>query len=393
MDSKVMPGSAFKPLYYSAAISSGAVTPATRIYDSPRVFISPDGTPYIPSNYAGRWAGYVLLRNALALSLNIPSLTVLETIGFDAAISRSAALLGITDPQEIGETFDRVYPLGLGILGVSPIRMARAYATIANQGSAVEPIAIRYIEDRDGNIIVNPERELREAQEKQNLQIMSPQSAYLMTNLMQSTVSIGTLSYARRTVDGFDGMPIAGKTGTTQNWTDAWAIGYSPYYTTSWWIGFDRRGNSLGRNQTGATSVGPYWARYMKTIHEDLPRIDFARPGTGIVEVEIDTRTGMLPEADTPGDRRRREIFIAGTEPKTRSNLARFSREQEEQQVIKIAVDSSLVNPEEAAAGSAAFTRDLFAELGLSPVYLDGVTGPNREGGTGSPVNTTNILD
>ena len=394
MDAKVMPGSAFKPLYYSAAISSGIVTPATRIYDSPRVFISPDGTPYVPGNYAGRWAGYVLVRDALARSLNIPALTVLEKIGFDAAISRSAALLGITDPQEIGETFDRVYPLGLGTLSIAPIRLARAYATIANRGRAVEPIAIRYIEDRDGNIIVNPERELRESQEKRDIQIMSPQAAFIMTSMLQTTVARGTLAYARRTVDGFDGMPIAGKTGTTQNWTDAWTMGFSPYYTTAIWIGFDKRGNSLGRYQTGATSTGPVWARYMKAIHKDLPRIDFPRPETGIVEVRIDKRTGMLPDDDTPEDQLRDEIFIAGTEPKTRSNMAAFEKDRDEEQIIKISVDSSLTNLNDDGSSSAAFTRDLFSELGLDPLYLDGGSSPNRtNNGSDNSSNTSSILD
>ncbi len=395
MDAKVMPGSAFKPLYYSAAISSGAITPSTLIHDSPRVFISPDGTPYTPGNYAGRWAGYVLVRDALARSLNIPALTVLEKIGFDAAIERSAALLGISDPQQIAETFDRVYPLGLGTLSIAPIRLARAYATMANSGNAVEPLAIRYIEDRDGNVIVNPERELRESQERRNIQVMSPQTAYIMTSMLQSTVAVGTLAYARRTVDGFDGMPIAGKTGTTQNWTDAWTIGFTPYYTTVMWIGFDKRGNSLGRFQTGATSTGPVWARYMKSIHEDLPRISFPRPETGIVEMKIDRRTGMLPDKDTPDDQLRSEIFIAGTQPTTRSNLARFEKERNEEQVIKISVDSSMTNLNDDGSSNAAFTRDLFAELGLDPLYLDGSSDPYRGNGSSNSNsgNTTNILD
>jgi len=393
MDANVMPGSAFKPLYYSAAISSGQFTPATRIYDGPEVFISPDGTPYTPTNYAGRWNGYVLVRDALAKSLNIPALKVLETIGFDAAIERSADLLGISDPQEIGETFDRVYPLGLGILSVAPIRLARAYATLANRGRAVEPLAIRYIEDRDGNVIVNPERELRESQERRDMQVLSPQAAYVMTSLLSSTVSYGTLAYARRTVDGFDGMPIAGKTGTSQNWTDAWTIGFSPYYTTALWIGFDKRGNSLGRWQTGATSTGPVWARYMKSIHEDLPRIPFPRPETGIVELDVDRRTGMLPEEGTPEEFIRREVFIAGTQPTSVSNLAQFEEERNEDQVIKIAVDSSIMNLDENDGTDATFTRDLFDELGLDPLYLDGGFDSASSSSGGSTTTTSSILD
>ena len=370
MSANVMPGSAFKPLYYSAAIDSGAFTAASLIYDGPERFISPDGTPYVPGNYFGLWHGHVLLREALAKSYNIPALKVLEAIGFDDAISKSADLLGITDPQEIGETFDRVYPLGLGTLSVTPIRLARAYATMANRGRAVTPIAIRYIEDRDGNIIINPERELRKTQEQKDLQILSPQAAYVMASLLQSTVQYGTLSYARRSAEGFDGMPIAGKTGTTQNWTDAWTVGFSPYYTTALWIGFDRRGNSLGRNQTGASSTGPAWARYMKTIHEDLPRIAFPRPESGIVEVWIDKRTGKLPTEDTPKEFIRSEIFIENTVPNSRSEMLAFEGEQEESQAIRIAVDSSNLNLNDETS-SAKTTRDLFEELGLEPLYLN----------------------
>ncbi len=392
MDAKVMPGSAFKPLYYSAAISSGKITPATRLFDGPYEFISPDGTPYAPDNYFGRWRGNVLARNALALSLNIPSLKVLKTIGFDAAISRSADLLGITDPQEIGETFDRVYPLGLGILSVSPVRLARAYATFANKGRAVEPIAVRYIEDRDGNIIVNPERELRESQERRNMQVLSPQAAYIMTSMLQSTVQFGTLAGVRVNVAGnFDGMPMAGKTGTTQNWTDAWTVGFSPYYTTAIWAGFDKRGNSLGVNQNGAQAVGPVWGQYMRAINKDMPIIKFPRPETGIVEVKIDKRTGMLPEEDTPEEMIRSEVFIAGTEPKTIGGLTRFEKDRDEELITKIAVDSSNTNVSTDNTSDSVFMRDLFEELGLDTNLLEGGGSQGASSSTGGSGSSSHL--
>ena len=375
MEALIMPGSAFKPLYYSAAISSGRFTAASRIHDGPRIFFSPDGTSYIPDNYTGTWSGSVLLRDALAKSLNIPSLIVLESIGFDAAISRSADLLGITSTQEIATTFDRVYPLGLGTLGLSPIQLTRAYATMGNAGYEVEPIAIRYIEDRDGNVIVNAEQELRKSQERKNMQIMSPQAAFIMTSILQSTISSGTLAWARNTVNGFDGMPMAGKTGTSEDWSDAWTVGFSPYYTTALWIGFDKRGNSLGKTQTGATSTGPVWASYMKKIHENLPGIEFPKPTTGIVGIVIDRRTGMLPNDETPKDQLRFEYFIAGTQPTTISDFTIFETERDEQQTIKFAVDSSLADP----VSSEANTKDLLRELNLEPLYLDGKFGIDEE--------------
>lgn len=315
VNGSMQPGSAFKPLYYSAAISSRKFTPATYLSDSWEAFYNPDGTQYTPQNYRGEWRGDVLLRTALALSLNIPSLKVLQGIGFDAAINRAAALLGIEDEAEKARIFPRVYPLGLGIIAVSPLQMARAYATFGNEGREVIPIAIRYIEDRFGNIILSPEEDVRETQRMKDTQIMTPQENYIMVSLMRSVVEEGTLSYHSVTDRGRKlPMPMAGKTGTTQNWSDAWACGYSPYYTTVVWIGFDQRGASLGTNLSGATAVGPYWAKHMIAIHQGLPKKDFPRPETGLVEVAVCSVSGQIPtEYCTDGVRR--EIFLAGTAP------------------------------------------------------------------------------
>ncbi len=315
VQARVMPGSAFKPLYYSAAIDSRKFTPATQIYDSPVVFWNDDGTPYTPLNYKGEWAGSVLLRTALAHSMNVPSIKVLDRIGFDAAINRASALLGMTSPEEIA-TFPRKYPLGLGVISVSPIRMAKAYATFANLGREVTPIGIRYIEDRNGRIIMEPEKELRIQQKKlgKDIQVISPQTAYIMTDLLQTTVQEGTLNYARNTVGDFD-MPMAGKTGTTQNWSDAWTIGFSPYMTTAVWFGFDKPGQSLGVNQTGAVTGGPVWAAFMKEVHKGLQPKDFPVVTEGIRRVEVCAVSGQLvtPACD---DGTVEEVFLAGTEPK-----------------------------------------------------------------------------
>ncbi len=328
VDGELMPGSTFKPLYYSAAISSRKYTPATRIYDGPKVFRSPDGSSYTPMNYKGEWEGAVRLREALAHSMNVPSITVLEGIGFEAAINRASRLLGISDPVEIGRRFPRVYPLGLGVITISPIRMARAFATFPNQGKSVEPIAIRYVEDRNGEIILNPERELRDEQKKEDLQVMSPQEAYIMVNLLQSTVQEGTLKHLPRYVDGFARMPMGGKTGTTQNWADAWTSGFSPYFTTIMWAGFDQRGSSLGVNQTGATATGWMWGEYMAYINSQLPVKQFAKPNTGLVEMEVCEESGSLPTDLCPETIH--EIFLAGTEPKGFCTIHPFEQSRDE---------------------------------------------------------------
>ncbi|TVQ27157.1 MAG: PBP1A family penicillin-binding protein [Spirochaetaceae bacterium] len=304
------PGSAFKALYYAAAIDSQAITPATMLYDSPVVFRNEDGSMYTPRNYAGNWNGPMLVREALNRSLNIPAVRVFHRTGFTTALGVSAALLGIPESDMAGRGLERRYPVALGVSSVSPLEMTRAYATFASGGRQVDPIAVRYIEDQRGRVIAEPERDLRIEQQRRGAagQIVSPEAAYIMTDLMRGVFTDGTLR-AQNPI-----MPMAAKSGTTQNWSDGWVVGYSPYYTTTIWYGFDRGGRSLGTNQYGAALAGPVWGGYMNTIHQDLPSIDFERPD-GLVEVEIAIPSGLRAPSGYTG-RRRTELFIPGTEPR-----------------------------------------------------------------------------
>ena len=324
---RLQPGSAFKPLYYSAAISSRRFTPASMIMDAPVVFFNDDGVEYVPLNYKGEWHGPVLLRTALARSMNVPSLKVLDDVGFDAAIERASRMLGITAADEIEATFPRKYPLGLGVIAVSPLQMARAYATFANEGRAVVPLAIQYIMDRNGRMVLEVEKELRARQraEQRERQIMSPQVAYIMTHLLQSTVQWGTLRWASSQAGGFD-TETAGKTGTTQNWSDAWTVGFTPQQATAMWMGFDERGETLGRTLTGATATGPAWAEYMKAIEPQQPR-SFVRPSSGLIEVTVNARSGLLPSG-AAGERIIPEVFLTGTDPKERDGLLAYETER-----------------------------------------------------------------
>ncbi|HCC37635.1 MAG TPA: penicillin-binding protein [Treponema sp.] len=321
----IQPGSSFKPLYYSAAIDSRKMTAASLIYDLPIVFHNEDGSPYIPLNFRGEWKGSVLFYSALSHSMNVPSLKILDTIGFDAAIARSAALLDITDQNQIRRTFPRVYPLGLGIISASPLRMARAFSVFGNQGRDVTPFAIRSVEDRNGRVVLDPEREIRLAQRRMgnDIQVISPQNAYIMTKILEKTVEEGTLAHgsgwgSRFTFRDQNGksfkMPAAGKTGTPQNWSDAWTVGYTPYYTTAVWFGFDKPGNSLGVDLTGSTLAGPVWGKYMREIHQGLPYKDFARPSGGIIEVTVCAKSGKLK---TPACNEGEVTlpFLVGTQP------------------------------------------------------------------------------
>jgi penicillin-binding protein 1A len=341
VQSRLQPGSAFKPLYYSAAISSGKFTPATRLYDGPIVFWNADGTPYEPQNYLGDWQGSVLLRVALATSMNVPSIQVLDGVGFDAAIERASRLLGMYDQRNNEDVFPRRYPLGLGIVSVAPINMARAFATFPNAGKEVIPIGITYIQDRQGNMVLEHEKELLSQRKGRDTRILSPQAAFVMVDLLESTVEFGTLANRRRNIGGFDGMPMAGKTGTTQNWGDAWTVGFSPYMTTAVWFGFDMPGNSLGRLITGATAAGPIWAQFMKDVHKGLEPKAFFKPDSGIVTVRVCSVSGQLPTQEC-NEGIIEEIFIAGTEPREACEIHQF-RQQRDEVLLKHIQDNMLI--------------------------------------------------
>ena len=370
-DATVQPGSAFKPLYYAAAIEEKVITPATMIYDSPVVFRNDDGSPYTPRNYRGEWHGPVLVREALSRSMNVPSLRILDSLGFTAALNTSGALLGIAEPDFTRRNLVRRYPVGLGIVDVAPLEMARAFATFANQGREVVPIAIRYIEDRNRRVVLEPERDLRVQQQRRGAesQIISPQTAYIMTDMLKSAVEQGTLAGASRMAGGFrSDISMAGKTGTTQNWADAWTVGYSPYFTTAIWYGFDRGGNSLGWNQTGAVTAGPVWARYMKEIHADLPPRQFVRPTEGLAQATVSSRSGLLPTENYRGSTRN-EIFLSGTEPRQFDGMQQFDEEQRPLLVdrLRSTIETGSYSLSSSSAPSArAFQIDLDLSIDLS---------------------------
>jgi penicillin-binding protein 1A len=384
----LQPGSSFKPLYYSAAIDSRKITPTTLINDIPIVFHNEDGTPYLPLNFRGEWKGSVLVYDALAQSMNVPSLKILDTIGFDAAIDRASSLLGYTNADQIRRIFPRVYPLGLGIISTSPLRMARAFSIFANQGREVTPMAIRSVEDRNGRVALDPERDirLRQRQMGNNIQVVSPQNAYVMTSMLKKTVEMGTLAgpshvsstwaykFTFKDEKGKNfTMPMAGKTGTPQNWSDAWTVGYSPYYTTASWFGFDKPGNSLGVNLSGATLAGPVWADYMREIHQGLPFKDFVRPTSGIIDVTVCAKSGLLK---TPACNQG-EItlpFLEGTQPVLYCNV--HGNANTTTVLAPFQADTILINDSELLEGLPMPT--------LSPEFLND-SPPNRQRtGTGA---------
>jgi penicillin-binding protein 1A len=209
--------------------------------------------------------------------------------------------------------------------------MARAFAVFGNSGRAVNPIAIRSVEDRNGRVVLDVERDIRQQQRRlpNNMQVISPQNAYIMTKILEKTVEEGTLANGAGWGSKFSfkdsngksyKMPMAGKTGTPQNWSDAWAVGYSPYYTTAIWFGFDKPGNSLGVELTGSTLAGPVWGDYMREIHKGLPRRDFSRPASGVIDVTVCAKSGLLR---TPACNEGEVTlpFLDGTQPSLYCNI------------------------------------------------------------------------
>ena len=323
VQAKVQPGSTFKPLYYSAAIDSRQFTPATQISDTPVVFHTADGKPYIPQNFKGEWMGNVSLYYALIHSMNVPSLKVLDGIGFDAAINRAVALLGISKEELPSRAFVPGYPIGLGVCSVRPIEMARAYAIFANGGKEITPMAIRTVEDKNGNVILTPELDIRKEQTAKGdkIQVISEQTAFVMTKLLEQTVNGGgTLAgqkgkFEYKTASGKSyRMPAAGKTGTTQNWADAWTCGFTPYYASAFWFGFDKPGQSLGLRITGSTLAGYAWGDFMGEINSDLPSKEWNKPLEGVIEATVCSVSGQLL-TDACGDHKTTQWFLAGTVP------------------------------------------------------------------------------
>lgn len=323
IQARVQPGSSFKPLYYTEAIDSRKFTPATEISDTPTVFHTADGNPYIPLNFKGEWEGNVQVWYALCRSMNVPSLKVLDAIGFDAAINRAVSLLGISKEELPSRAFVPGYPLGLGVCSVRPIEMARAFSVIASGGKEITPMSIRTVEDKNGNIILNPEKDIREAQlaKGESIQLLSPQTAFVMSKLLENTVhGPGTLSaqswkFTYRTEDGKKyTLPAGGKTGTTQNWADAWTVGFTPYNTAAFWFGFDKPGQSLGLKITGATLAGFAWGDYMREIHRGLPLKDFPQPTEGVIQCTVCSESGMIPTPEC-GSHLTTQWFLSGTQP------------------------------------------------------------------------------
>ena len=286
-------GSAFKPLVYAAALDNGWSL-GDRILDEPTVFLSrrsPD--PYQPENYTNTYYSTVTLRKAMEKSANIATVKLLNKIGYDAVIDTSRKL-------GIRSEFQPFPSLALGVFEISLLDLTSAYGTFANQGVLVEPHLIREVYNRDAALVQRFEPNVRDA--------VSPQIAYLMNRALEGVISDGTGRAAKHL-----GKHIAGKTGTTDNNTDAWFVGYTRDLAVGVWVGFDEP-KSLGSRETGALAALPIWQAFMQKAIEISPLREFAVP-PGITIVTIDRETGLRADRRAGCDHLISEVYLRGTEP------------------------------------------------------------------------------
>jgi len=297
------PGSAFKPVLYSAALHSRRYTLASTVDPNPGCF----GTgrrPWCPAE-AHAVAGVVepgmRLREALAMSRNMVAARLMESLAPESVIEHARSL-GITSPMPSDLS------LSLGSGGVTPVELVNAYATWAARGEYQDWYVIREIRGPDGRALTLPPRAPRRV-------ALPPAEAWLVTSAMSSVIDHGTARGARAL-----GRPAAGKTGTTDRSRDAWFVGYTPDLVAGVWVGFDDR-QPLGYGEEGARSAVPIWTNFMRAYvaARRPPAIEFARPD-GVIAVRVDPATGLLPAAAVdpalPPPATIEEYFLAGTEPR-----------------------------------------------------------------------------
>ncbi|MBE0714017.1 MAG: hypothetical protein IH583_16710, partial [Candidatus Aminicenantes bacterium] len=312
-------GSVIKPLLYTAALEHG-FTPASVIVDEPVTFIDRwSGEPWSPKNYDRRYKGAVTFRTGLEQSRNVVTATLLDNISPQVGVEYCRRF-GITSP---------LYPylsLSLGTFDITLIEMVSAFSTFPNRGVRFQPYFITRIEDKDGNV-------LEEARVESN-EVISPQTAYMMTYLMRGVVESEGGTAAAASVLGW---PLAGKTGTTDKYSDAWFIGFSPTLCAGVWVGHDKQ-VPLGDRQTGAAAALPIWKDFFTRLIGDERKkaeadgvVDFQPPDfevpPNLVFVKIDKKTGLrvMDFCLYPF----LEVFFPGTEPTRYCTLADHMRVME----------------------------------------------------------------
>lgn len=286
------PGSAFKPFVYTACIDNG-FTPSDEVLDIPIVMLS-GGAEYSPANYDRKFKGPVTLRTALALSRNLAAVRLIRYIG-EQTVVEYAKRMGIKTRLKA------VTSLALGACEVTPLEITGAYCVFPNLGVRVEPYFVEKIVLREQAETIFEHEVIKEA-------VLNPATAYVMIDMMATVIDAGTAVGAR--IEGF-GRPAAGKTGTTDNYSDAWFIGFTPDLVCGVWVGFDTR-KRIVSGASGATFAVPLWTRFMREAMRGKKVRRFETP-KGVVSRTICLHSHKIANdycSDTY-----KEVYIAGTEP------------------------------------------------------------------------------
>ncbi|HEY1438851.1 MAG TPA: PBP1A family penicillin-binding protein, partial [Casimicrobiaceae bacterium] len=250
-------GSSFKPYIYTAAIDQG-MTPDDTVLDAPISFPGGPAGPYVPHNYDGKFEGVITFRHALAESRNIPALKVTERVGGIKTVIEYARKFGITSP------LPAYLPVALGAADITLYEQTAAFTTFPNDGVRVAPRMIRKVEDYDGRVLEENYPEVKD--------VVSARTARIMVSMLQEVVKHGTGAAALKL-----NHPLGGKTGTTNDFTDAWFVGFSPSITCGVWVGFDEK-KTLGNKETGAVAALPIWMDFMRVALRGRESEDFAAP-------------------------------------------------------------------------------------------------------------------
>ncbi|MGH7605385.1 MAG: transglycosylase domain-containing protein [Gemmatimonadaceae bacterium] len=303
VDGMRQPGSSFKPIVYAAAIAD-SITPNAIFVDSALSIPLPNGTVYSPENAEGEYMGPVTLREALAKSLNVIAVELGMKVGMDS-ISSLAHRMGLSS---------KIAPYPSSAIGASvvqPLDLVAAYTTFANLGTPVEPRFIYRVEDRNRKVVLS--REIRALEPALDQRV-----TYVVRDMMREVVERGTASSIRRYLPAT--IPVAGKTGTTNDNSDAWFIGLTPDLVAGVWIGFDKP-TPIGAGAAGGSLAAPVWGKMVARYYASEPQILASRPAEqwvpplGVITGDVDRTTGELATDDTPPDRRYTEYFVEGTEP------------------------------------------------------------------------------
>ncbi|MDQ7031963.1 MAG: PBP1A family penicillin-binding protein [Desulfonauticus sp.] len=269
---KRQPGSAFKPIVYSAALDHG-FTAASIILDAPIVYEdTKTNSTWKPQNFEGIFFGPTLFRTALVKSRNLVTIRIASKIGIKTIIQRAKAL-------GIEENFPNNLSISLGSVPVTPWELCRAYTAFARLGSYINPYLVKEVKNSWGKVLYQVKPEIKNA--------ISPDTAYIITYLLQQVVQDGT-GWRAKVLK----RPVAGKTGTTNNEQDAWFIGFTPYLLTGVYVGFDQP-KPMGKYETGSRAACPIWVNYRLAVEPNYPIQNFPKPDN-IVMLKIDAQTGKL---------------------------------------------------------------------------------------------------